>query len=181
VEEADGIFGIGGKNSKQQNQSIGNLSNLFNFGMSQASSLTSSGAADTGAASGYFKSLVSGNRNAVQAAIAPQANEVRSAADAQKRQASAMGTARGGGTAGTNQQTDTNTQATIDNAMFGARSGAAGQLAQIGAGETGAGLSAAGTAGSAASAEGTISTDARQQAANEQANAIKSVVGAIFG
>lgn len=167
-----GLFGIGGVNSKQQNQSISNLGNLFNFGFGTANTLTSAGSADTNAASGYFKSLVSGNRTAVEQAIAPQANQVRSAADASKRQQAASGTARGGGTAGANQQTDTNTQATIDNAIFGARGGAAGELAQVGAGETGAGLQAAQTAGGAAGSAGNIATNARSQAASEFSSAL---------
>jgi len=192
-------LGIGGINSKQQNQSIGNLNNLFNFGMSAGKSGLATGGHTQASALGsladantYFKNLASGNRAATTQAVAPAINSTLAASDAAKRQQSAMGTARGGGVAGTNQQREQATQAQIDNALFGVRPAAAGQAAQIQAETAGktadigtsqmqAALQALGIAGTATSNAGDIATKARQQAAQEQAAAIQSVVGAIFG
>lgn len=58
-----------------------------------------------------------------------------------------MGTARGGGVAGTNQQAETDKQAAIDNLLFGAASTGAegeaktgGAITQAGLGQTGQGI-----------------------------------------
>jgi hypothetical protein len=190
-----GFMGIGGKNSKQQNQSIDNLSNLFNFGMDTAKKDTASGNATTNAglsglgdANSYFKSLTTGNRAAMQQAEAPAINATVSGADAARRQQEASGTARGGGVAGQNQQQQTDTMAKIDNALFGVRPAAAqqeaatsGKIADVGTQQRELGLQAAGIGGTAASNAGSIATNARQQAAQEQAAAIQMAIGAIFG
>lgn len=190
-----GFLGIGGKNSKQQNQAIGNLNNLFNFGLQTGQKGVATGGATQGAglaglsdANSYFKRLASGNRSAVQQGAAPEINATQSAADAAKRQQAAMGTARGGGVAGANQTRQDAVQARIDNALFGVRPAAAtqeaqtsGKIADVGSTQMQQALSALGIAGTATSNAGDIATRARQQAAQEQAAAIQSVVGAIFG
>lgn len=124
----------------------------------------------------------------MQQAEAPAINATQSAADAAKRQQAAMGTARGGGVAGTNQTRQDTVQAQIDNALFGVRPGAAageaqtsGKIADVGTAQMAEAMQALGIAGTATSNAGDIATRARQQAAQEQAAAIQSVVGAIFG
>jgi hypothetical protein len=80
----------------------------------------------------YWKNLMSGNRATTQQAIAPVANQVQSGADAQKRQQAASGTARGGGTAGVNQQTNDKAMAQIDNMLFGAQTEGAKEVGDLG-------------------------------------------------
>jgi hypothetical protein len=190
-----GFLGIGGINSKQQNQSMGNLNNLFNFGFGAGKNLTSAGNSSIGAGEGnlgaagnYFSQIASGNRTALTQAAAPVANSIQSQGDAARRQQASQGTARGGGVASTNQTQKDSQMAQVDNALFGARGDAAkeegqigSQQSQIGLGQLGAGANLLNTGTTASGYEGDIATKARQQAAQEQASAIQSVVGAIFG
>jgi len=138
-----GFLGIGGSGA-QHNRNInlaaaGNLNNVFNYAMPLGENLASTGQQTTAAgvgdinqSLGYWSKLLSGSRPAMQAAIAPETNAVLSGADAQRRQQAAMGTARGGGTAGANQQEADKTKATIDNALFGVRPEAARQVGELG-------------------------------------------------
>jgi len=147
-----GFLGIGGSGA-QHNRNInlaaaGNLNNVFNYAMplgenlaGQGQATTAAGVGDINQSLGYWSKLLSGSRPAMQAAIAPETNAVLSGADASKRQQAAMGTARGGGTAGTNQQLDTTTRATIDNALFGVRPEAAKETGELGAKVAGIGQS----------------------------------------
>lgn len=186
-----GFLGIGGVNSKQQNASIGNLSNLFNFGLSTAKSGVASGASTTGAglsglgdANSYFKNLAGGNRAAMQQAEAPAINATLSGADASRRQSAASGTARGGGTAGANQTAKDSAMAKIDNALFGVRPAAAtgeaqtsGKIADVGTQQGQLGLEAANIGSNAAYSAGEIATGARTQAGSEQQQVIKDIFG----
>jgi hypothetical protein len=176
-----GFLGIGGVNSKQQNQSIGNLNNLFSYGFGQGQSNVAAGNQSLGQAGSYYSSLLSGNRSALQTAMAPETNQVRSAADAQRKQQASMGTARGGGVAGANQTQQDQTNAQIDNAIFAARPAAAQGAANVGAATAGIGENLLATGGTATAAAGDIATKARQQAAQEQASAIQAGIGLIFG
>lgn len=172
-----GFFGAGGTNSRQQNQSIGNLNNLFNFGLGGAKSALNTGNSALGAATSYFSKILSGNRPAMQQAVAPETNAVLSQNDAARRQQSTMGTARGGGTAGANQQQKTNMMAQIDNLLFGARPGAAKETADIGKTQVQEGTTLASTAGSAGYAEGSVATEARSQHDAEVQQSIKDIFG----
>jgi hypothetical protein len=172
-----GFLGIGGVNSKQQNQAVGNLNNLYNFGLSTGKNSLSAGANDQGAASSYFQKILSGNRAATLQSVQPETSAVQSGADAQRRQQAAMGTARGGGVASTNQQQKDAVMKQIDDAIFGARPGAATQTAQLGSAETEQGLQATQIAGTATSQAGDIATKARQQAGDEQQGLIKDILG----
>lgn len=183
-----GFLGIGGSSSKTdrgvQLQSFGNLSNLFNWALplaketaSTGQSILKGGVESLGTAGNYFKKLLSGNRSDLMQAEAPAIAATTSAADASKRQLATMGTARGGGVSASNQQIDDKTRATVDNALFGVRSAAAGDLAKVGQAETQAGaldltagLQAGGTAEYAASDAGRLATEAKKQdAATNQA------------
>lgn len=124
---------------KTQLQGFGDLQNIFNFGMDTSKQQLGAGQATT--AEGlktlqdplkYWKTLLTGDRTAMAGAIAPEANAVQTAADAAKQQRGAMGTARGGGTAGINATAQDRVQAELDNLLFGLRPAAAGQVEKIG-------------------------------------------------
>lgn len=139
-----GFLGLFGGNSAKRDRSeeldsYGDLANVFNFGMGQAKSNATAGASDTGAASSFYKGIL-GNRTAATQAVAPEITSATSANDAAKRQIASSGTARGGGVAGVNQTRDEDVMGKIDQMLFGARSGAAGEEGKIGAGETTAGI-----------------------------------------
>ena len=177
MESPDGFMGIGGKNSKQQNQSVNNLESLFNFGFGTGKQANAAGNSALGAAGSYWNSLLGGNRTAAQAAIAPEANQIAAAGDASRRQQAAMGTARGGGVAGANQQQQTGEQAQVDNALFAVRPTAAAQTANIGNSLLSESANLFGTSAGAAGSAGNIATNARSQAASEQ----QSIISDIFG
>lgn len=138
-----GFLGIGGSSAKtDRNQTLNsyqNLNSLFNFGFGTGQSMTAAGTAKQNAgagsldaASGYFAKLASGNRPAMMSAIAPTANAIQSSGDAARRQSASMGTSRGGGVAGANQQQETDQMTQINNALFGVQPQAAAEQAQIG-------------------------------------------------
>lgn len=149
-----GFMGVGGSSAKTDRgtelKGFGDLANIFNFALPQAKTGAATGAATTAAGTGalgdsldYWKKLMSGNRATMEQAVAPQTNAVQSQADAAKRNQAASGTARGGGTAGVNQQTNDKAMAQIDNMLFGAQTEGAeetakvgGQLAQTGVAES---------------------------------------------
>jgi len=186
-----GFLGIGGINSRQQNQSVGNLNNLFNFGFGAGKSETSAGNASVGqgqsalgAAGNYFSKIASGNRQAQLQAAAPVSNAILSQGDASRRQQASEGTARGGGVASTNQTQKDAQMAQVDNALFGAQGSAAKEEAGIGAQESQVGLGQLSAANSllnnsayASGTAGNIATQARQQAGQEQQQIIKDIFG----
>lgn len=148
----------------------GDLGNIFNFGLDSAKSAWGAGQDAIGKAIDYWSKLTSGNRPAMLQAVAPEVNAAEASTDAQKRQQAAMGTARGGGTAGTNQQLDTAKMATIDNLLFGAQSKGAEEEGRLGSEELNAALNALGTGGNAAANLTEISAQSRKTsiAANNQ-------------
>ena len=162
-----GFMGIGGSGAKTdrswQSSAAGGLKNLFNWGMSTGTAATSAGLGDLSSAGGFFKQLMSGNRAATNAAMAPQISTANAQADAQRRQQEASGTARGGGTAAVNQQQQSSKLAQIQNMLFGARTGGASELAKVGSAEAGTGVAASNIAGNAASSLFSNATDARKQ------------------
>lgn len=124
---------------KQTLAGYGDLSNVFNFGMSQAKSGQAAGTDSLKAASGdlatsgdYYSKLLSGNRAATLSAAAPTVNAANAATDAQKTELATSGTGRGGGTNATSQQLDTNKMASVDNAIAGAKADAAKGIAGVG-------------------------------------------------
>lgn len=135
-----GFLGIGGSSAKTDRANVltgfSSLKNIFNTGFS-------SGTGDVGSAEGYWKNILSGNRTSVAQAAAPTTNAVLAQSDAAKRAAVAGGTARGGGTAATNADANARAAKTVDDALFGARGGAAGELAKTGTGEMQIGATAA--------------------------------------
>lgn len=160
------------------------LKSIFNYGMNAGSSLIGAGTSGVNAATGYLKNILSGNRNAVTAAVAPQANQVRAASDAAKRQTDTLGTARGGGVASTNEMRDSATQGKIDEAILGERSKAAGALGNLSLGEVGAGTNIAGMGANAETSMTDISAKSRVDSAaiNQQMQQnVGAGIQAIFG
>jgi len=164
-----GFLGLGNSSAKTDRketlQGYGDLGNLFNFGISTAKQ-------GIGAAQSYYGKLLSGNRTVAQQAVAPEANQLNAASDAQKREQSQMGTARGGGTAPANQTRQTDVMGQIDNLLFGAQSGAAKGEAQTGE----AGLQAGGQAGQDLTAD---SIKSRMDSYQINKDTQKNVVNAI--
>lgn len=131
------------------------------FGQGQ-SNLTA-GAEDTGKASDYYASVLSGNPAAVMKAASPAVNAVTREADAQKRQNAEFGN-RTGGKIEADQNLAATTRGQVGDVISKARSGAAAGLERtgseksgVGTTETGQGLSATSGAGSLAS---TITSEA---------------------
>jgi len=162
-----GFLGIGGSSSKTnrgwQVEGAKDLHNVFNFALPQGEEGAKSGEAKLDDAGQYWEQLLHGNRTAVTQAVAPETNMIRSASDAQKRQQAAFGTARGGGTAATNQTRETDTQAKVDNAILGARPEAAKETAKIGSAELQAALNALGLGVTAGTNLGNLGIDAKKQ------------------
>jgi len=159
---------LGGSSAKtdRSNQltAFSDLKNVYNwalpFGQQQArtgQATTAQGVQNLGQAGSYFGKLASGDRATALGAVAPQTNAALAQSDAEKRQLGEMGTARGGGATGFNQQRDTSLMSQIDNMLFGARTaGAQGEAgvgqaqAGVGLGETGQGLQGGALAAGAA-------------------------------
>jgi hypothetical protein len=178
-----------------------NMKNVFNwalpFGQSQArtgQATTAQGVQDLGNAGGYFRKLASGDRPTALQAVAPQTNAALAQSDAEKRQLGEMGTARGGGAVGVNQQRDTNLMAQIDNMLFGARTaGAQGEAgvgqaeAGVGLGETGQGIQAGGLASGTAGEMGKqnlysreLSEQIHQKHVNQIAGGLEDTLTGVF-
>src|SRR5208282_3437568 len=108
-----------------QLQGMKGLTNLFNWGIP-------AGESATGSALGYWQNLMSGNRTARRAAVAPEINAATATSDASKRQLATSGTARGGGVNATNQTRSTDLMSKVDNLLFGVAPKAAGALGAMG-------------------------------------------------
>jgi hypothetical protein len=126
--------------------------------------------------------------------VAPQTNAALAQSDAEKAQLANIGTARGGGAVGVNQQRDTGLMSQIDNMLFGARTaGAQGEAgvgqaqAGVGLNQTGQGIESAGLASKTAGTMGEqdlysrqVSDKMHRQAVSDYANAFGSVIGGLF-
>ena len=179
-----------------------NMKNVFNwalpFGQQQArtgQATTAQGVSDLGNAGGYFRKLASGDRATALQAVAPASNAALAQSDAQKSELANMGTARGGGAVGVNQQRDTNLMSQIDNMLFGARTaGAQGEAgvgqaeAGVGLGQSGQGIQAGSLASGTAEAMGRqnlysrqVSDQMHRQAVDDYSKAFGSLMGALGG
>jgi len=149
VAQAFGHLGGSSEKTDRGNflKGIGDMSNVYNwalpFGQSQArtgQATTAAGTQNLGQAGSFFGKLASGDRATALQATAPASNAALSQSDAEKRQLGEMGTARGGGAVGVNQQRDTDLMSKIDNMLFGARTAGAQGLAGVGQAQAGVGL-----------------------------------------
>jgi hypothetical protein len=178
-----GFLGIGNSSAKTDRKETlkgyGELGNVFNFALPTAEAGVSLGQDLIGNAANYWSKLTSGNRPALQAAVAPEVNQANAYTDAIKRQTATTGTARGGGTAGTNRELDTAKMAEIDNLLFGAQTKGAEQEGRLGSVETSEALNALGIAGNASANLTEISANSRKTsiAAN---SAIQAQIGGLI-
>lgn len=198
-----GYLGFGGSgyntDRREQLKGYGDLSNVFNFGFNQGKSNLSTGVnaekqglEELGGPEAYYQKLLTGNRASAMSAVAPTVNAINSQTDAATRQASAMGTARGGGANAPQQQIDTTKQAAVESAITGARSGAAqgesavaGETAQIGSSLSQQALHLLGLAGTAAqdltqdaSASRSVSDEHNKMITQQYKDLIASAYGA---
>jgi hypothetical protein len=172
----NGFLGVGQPSSV--GASNNSLRNIFNFAIPAGKASVSQGQQDLGSASGFWQGILSGNRQATQAAIAPQTNTANVQADAQRKQAGAMGTARGGGTAAGNQTQKDDTLAKIQQLLFGARTTAAGELGKTGAAGMSAGTGLLDTGSKSAASLG---DNGLQQEMISAAGPVQSALGDAFG
>jgi hypothetical protein len=187
------VFGSSGSaktDRTNQLKSFTDLNNVFNQGMDtsthemQHSDVNTDYAINSlGLSADYFKKILSGNRADTLAAVQPVTTAATNQSDAEKRQLEASGTARGGGTAGVNQQIEDKNRATTDTAIAAAKPGAAaglsdvaGKVAGVGMSQLQAALSALGISESSAGNLGKLSGDAREADLQRQ-----SEIGASIG
>jgi hypothetical protein len=139
-----GFLGLGGNSKIDKGMSGAN--NIFNTGMDMSGDLSKAGFGTTNTgldtmktglssldeAKDFFGKIMSGNRPAQFAAVAPEINTINAQSDAQRTQAANLGTARGGGVAGASADAETSRMKSIDDMLFGARTGAANSTERIG-------------------------------------------------
>lgn len=107
---------------------------------------------------------MSGNRPAVQQAVAPETNQVLGQTDALKRMQANIGTARGGGNAGVNRTVNDDAMSKIDNLIFGVRPQAAQAVQGIGAQDAGITASQAGVGTQVGGEEASVGSNQIAQA-----------------
>jgi hypothetical protein len=156
----------GGSSAKtdrsQTLQSYGDLDSVISQLSQTGKTTTSAGATDTGAASKYFSDIVSGDPAKVMAAAAPEVNAIKGQATQQKKQIANLGGNRTGGTNAVSQDVSTNARGQIADVIAKQRTGAAGEIGKIGAGETSAGIGATSNAGTTAANLGDLSASSRK-------------------
>jgi len=162
--------------------SYGSLESLIGQLKNTGTGLVSQGSADTGRASKYFSDILSGDPSKVLEAAAPEVHAITSQADQQKKEISQFGN-RTGGTNAITANIGTDVRGKIADVISSKRGEAAGAEAKIGAGETGAGLTAldssAGTAASLASISGrnrALSQQIHTDAVNNWINAVNWIL-----
>ena len=140
-----GFLGFGANDKIDTGMS--DTKNVFNYGLDTAKqektagdTTTSSGLSAMDSVKDFFKNIMSGSRPAQLAAVAPETNAINAQADAQRTQSANLGTARGGGVAATNANAENTRMKTIDDMLFGARTGAANSEEQVGAQEANVGM-----------------------------------------
>lgn len=143
---------------------------------SQGTGILNQGTQDVNTGTGFFNSVLNGNRADGTAALAPDINRIRDANQNALQTASTL-TPRGGGRTAalfsrpfaTNDQT---------NSLYGGvRAGAAGALAQIGQGQQGVGTGLYGVANSSLNTAGTANTSNLNYEQQRQAQINQAITG----
>jgi hypothetical protein len=165
-------FGSSGQKTDRAEQlaAYGKADSTYNTLSNLGKSLSAAGSADTGDATRYFRSLLSGKSGDVMAAAAPEVSAIRQSGEAQKRELAQPGN-RAGGTNQAKQGIQTSERGQVADVINRARDAAAGKMGQIGTTETGQGATTTAAAGSLADAIINSSTNARalSQQIHEQA------------
>lgn len=156
----------------------GDLNKTFGTLSRTAPGLLGAGSSATGRASDYFSKILSGDPNAVAAAIAPEANTIATQQD-QARKALTMEGNRTGGETSTVAGMGERGRGMISDLLARSRGQAAGELGRIGSQETGQGLSAEGEAGNVAANILAGATKARQQSQKIHDQAVQAWADAV--
>jgi len=162
----------------QQQKSWQSLQDIFGVAKGAATGFQAKGTAATDAATKYWQTLLSGNRQQLAAATAPEAQAARASGDAAKRQEATFGTSRGGGTAGANRELDDKVRAQIDSLIGSMRSTAAGKMQDIGAQQISQMLQSLGIGTGATEAVGGQSTTDIGQLREQQSAMWGALIGA---
>jgi len=148
-----GFFGIGGNESKVIKKGLGQSENVYNKALGLTDPLVAdyntsnkfgtgvvkSGLDTLGSSKDYFKTIMSGTRPEMMAAMAPELNAINETSDASRTGQATFGTQRGGGVNAANQAAETQRMTDINQAVFGARPAAAKEVERIGGTEAGIG------------------------------------------
>jgi len=159
----------------------GSMEGIISQLQTTGSNLSSAGSSDTGKASRYFSSILSGDPSKIMSAAAPEVNAITSQADQEKKRIAITGN-RTGGTNAITAGINTGSRGAIADTIGKLRSGAASSEASIGAGETSSGIrategagSAAGTLASVSGANRKTSQGIHTAAVNDWINLIQSI------
>lgn len=129
---------IGGNAAKTDRRTqltgYGLMENIFNILERYANQDRTAGAIDTGRATQFYSSLLSGDPSRVAAAVAPETNVARQTGEQEIKQLSQFGN-RGGGTNAAAASVREKGRGGVLDAILRARTGAAGQLGVIGSNE----------------------------------------------
>lgn len=142
--------------------SYGDLSSVIDQLSGVGKTTTAAGATDTGAASQYYRNILSNDPAKVMEAVAPETAAIKNQATQQKKELANLGGNRTGGTNAIVQDITSKSRGQIADTIAKARGGAAEGEAKIGAGETGAGITASSDAGTTAANLGDISSSSRK-------------------
>jgi hypothetical protein len=165
----DGFFGIGEGPSQQESQQFGNIAGIGNFA-------TSTGEGDIGVASNFWKSILSGDPNAISKVLGPEISGINKRGQQEKMTLSQFGN-RGGGTNATAATIDDTSRSAVDTMTSNLTGQAAGALGSLGSGLLSTGLSADTSAFSAAQ---TIQQQ-KEAKLNDIFSSIAEVAGSIVG
>lgn len=132
-ENEDGFFGIGQGPNKGETGEAGDTGALASFA-------TSTGEGDIGAASGFWKSILSGDPSKIAQVLGPEISGINKQNQQQKKTAGEFGN-RSGGTNAVMQASDEKTRGAYNAGVSSLMSGAAGSLGSLGSGLLNTGLS----------------------------------------
>jgi len=173
---------------KNQLAGFGDLSNLFNFGMTQGKNSTAAASSELGQAGAYYSKLLSGDRAATLSAVAPTVNAATQQTDAAKRGIASSGTARGGGVNSATQTLEDQKRAQVDSAVNTAKTGAAQGATQVGGTMASQAANLLGVANSSATSLTSLAGDSRkesnalhQQSAASVGNLASDALDVMFG
>jgi hypothetical protein len=173
-----GLFGSSGGQTKQEKALTTTETNIANYGLSQAQSTLPTATSGLESSLSFFQTLLSGNRNAIAAEVAPDVENIETQYDTAQK-ANAEFAPRGGGATAAQEESRFQEAASIAPLFTQAReTGATGaasvsdMIAQLGLGELGVSSS------TAANTVGQLQTS--QQMQQQQQAAAGSAIGGLI-
>ena len=127
-----GFFGIGEGPSSGETREAGKIGNVADFA-------TSTGMGDVGAASNFWKSILSGDPSKIAQVLGPEISGINKQTQEQKKTTAEFGN-RGGGTNSVMQSLDAGVRGAYNKMVSSLTTGAAGELGSIGSGLLSTGL-----------------------------------------